>query len=131
MYGATLHRNTLSMKDYWIIIVSALMATAGSIVTWLLNRKKQSADITESITSAAQSITSTNKILLDTLNMRVQELERDIKDLTEQNKNLADQNKLLAIQTQYLTERLSAIGNLILRTEGDSIPKTEIAELIK
>lgn len=124
MYVVTAKRN---MKDELIIIISALLGTGGiatTIISWLLSRKKSSVDITESITNAAATITETNRNLLSTLNIRITSLEDDVIRLTEQNKILTEQNTALLM-------RLSQIGDLVLKTSGENVAKSDIARLLK
>lgn len=123
MYVTTHHR----MNNEFLIIISTLLGTGGiatTIVSWLLSRRKNTADITESITAAAASITETNKRLLESLNTRITELEEDVVGLTEQNKILTEQNT-------SLIKRLSDIGDLVLKTAGENVAKADIARLLK
>lgn len=106
--------------DYKIILVSSIFGVGGlvsAIITWLLNRKKMTADITEKIASAASIITTTNQSLITALNDRIQDLESDVKQLTDQN--------------ERLMKKLTEIGELILETEGDHIHKSELAKKLK
>lgn len=106
--------------DYKIILISSIFGVGGlfsAVITWLLNRKKMSADITEKIASAASIITTTNQSLITALNDRIQDLESDVKQLTEQN--------------ERLMKKLSEIGELILETKGDHIHKSALAKKLK
>jgi TolA-binding protein len=115
------------MNENLQIIISALLGTGGIatiIVSWFLSRRKNTADIMQSLTSAAMSITDTNERLLNTLNVRIASLEDDILKLTQQNKILAEQNS-------SLLRRLSDIGDLVLKTTGENVSKAAIARLLK
>lgn len=115
------------MKDDALIIISAALASGGivtTIISWFLSRKKNTADITSTITAAAASITDTNERLLKTLNSRIEDLEQDVLHLTEQNRVLSEQN-------HSLLNRLSAIGDLVLKSTGENVAKSDIARLLK
>ena len=101
-------------------LISSLFGVGGilsALFTWLLNRRKMTADITEKIANAAATITTTNQSLITSLNARIEELEDDVRKLTEQNAKLI--------------LKLSEIGSAILETDGDHILKEELARLLK
>lgn len=101
-------------------LVSSLFGVGGilsAVVTWMINRKKTNADITEQIANAASVITTTNQSLITSLNSRIEELEEEVKHLTSQN--------------DQLIRKLYEIGTAILETDGEHIPKATIAKLLR
>lgn len=84
------------------IIVAILTAPVASVLTWLLNRKKDTASVIHSITEAGQTAVETMTTALDAVRAQLLEVQQenaqlhnDLCELKEQNRQLIKENEAL------------------------------------
>jgi chromosome segregation ATPase len=94
------------------IIIAILTAPVASVLTWFLNRKKDTASVINSITEAGQNAVETMNSALDTVKEQLSEvqaenaqLHSDICELKEQNKQLIKENEALRIDLRALKKQ--------------------------
>lgn len=108
------------MEEHWIIIISTIFGAGGiatAVFSWWTNRKKDAASVSEKLTQIVSNMLDVNDKFNDNLMERINLLESEVKALTQQNEQFRNQ--------------LAAIGDLILKTDGDVVKKDDIARLLK
>lgn len=101
----------LNMDEKLLIAsIGATTTMASGILTWLFTRKKNNADIAESLANAMDTIVEANQKYTAQLISKIDRLESDY---------------------HKLSSKLDRIGELVLRSEGDHVSKVEIAKVLK
>jgi chromosome segregation ATPase len=103
-----------------IAIVSMLAVPIASFITWLLNRKKNVADIYQVITSSSQSAVGTMQAAMETLNIelvnaqdRIDELTIENRDMKREMNTLHQANALLQQENESLHRRVNEIAETL------------------
>lgn len=103
-----------------IAIISMLAVPVASFITWLLNRKKNVADIYQVITSSSQSAVGTMQAAMETLNIelvnaqdRIDELTIENRDMKREMNTLHQSNALLQQENESLHRRVNEISETL------------------
>jgi chromosome segregation ATPase len=103
-----------------IAIVSMLAVPIASFITWLLNRKKNVADIYQVITSSSQSAVGTMQAAMETLNIELVNAQDRIDELTIENRDMKKElnllhqsNALMQQENESLHRRVNEISETL------------------
>lgn len=91
------------------ILIALLAAPIASIVTFMLNRRKNSADILSSISEAGQTAVETVKEALETVNIQLEEVRRENEQLHQDICELKKQNEYLIAENASLHKDLQGL----------------------
>ena len=102
------------------LIITSLAVPIASFITWLLNRKKNVADIYQVITSSSQSAVGTMQSAMETLNIELTNAQDRIDELTNENREmkrelnmLHQSNALLQQENESLHRRVNEISETL------------------
>lgn len=104
------------------ILVALLTAPIATLVTWMLNKRKNKADFVNTLSNAGLTAVETMqktmselrnelqeaRIQIDALMMDNDQLRASLLELTEQNKILISENKILKNDLEMLMKRLGS-----------------------
>jgi regulator of replication initiation timing len=86
-------------------LVSLLLAPLAAFVTWILTRKKQSADISVSISEAAQTSVESLILVMDELKSKIEDSTSEIALLKVRTEELILENELLRMELEELKQQ--------------------------
>lgn len=93
------------MENNDSFIIYLLAPAIASFITWLFARKKQRADVSVSISEAAQTSVESLILVMDELRMKIEESTKEISELKLRTEDLIVENELLKIELQEVKDQ--------------------------